>query len=108
MSESFIIGMFTCIGTILGVLASLVISLILKKRDKDLKMLNNRVEKFGKQAISYWNLEKKYSEEFGKLVSKAPKTVLQEFRDDIENAGYERPSMTENEVNKWLKNNVLL
>lgn len=37
-----------------------------------------------KQVISYWNLEKLYSEELSKINSKAQKTVLQEYREKIE------------------------
>jgi gas vesicle protein len=103
MSESVIIGIFTCIGTIIGILASYLISLISMKKDKEFKMLKNNVKRLAKQVISYWNLEKKYSEELGKLTSKAPKTVLQDFRSEVENDGYERPTMTENDANNFLK-----
>jgi gas vesicle protein len=103
MSEFVIIGIFTCVGTALGVFASFVTTLFLNKRDKEVKTLKENVEKLTNQVVSYWNLEKKYSEELSKLNSKNSKTVLQEFRDAIEDAGYERPTMTEHGAKKFVK-----
>lgn len=103
MNENVIIAMFTFLGATIGVLGTFIISLLLKKKDENLKRLKSNVETLSNQVVSYWNLEKKYSEEVSKLISKPTQTVLREFRDAIVDDGYERPTMTELEAKKLAK-----
>ncbi len=72
---------------------------------KETKKLKTQVNMLSKQVISYWNLEKLYSEELGKYIAKPARTILQEYREKIENMDLERPTMTENEANKILNKN---
>ncbi len=101
MNESIINGLFTLAGTLFGG----IISYIIFKNEKYYKKLKAKVRNLSNQIISFWNLEKLYAEELGKLNSKSTKTVLQDFRTRIEEMGLERPTMTGNEANKILIKN---
>ena len=71
-----------------------------------MKTLKSQVNILSNQIISYWNLEKIYSEELSKKTSKAQKTILQEYREKIEAMDLERPTMTEKEARKILTKNL--
>jgi len=101
MSEPIVTGLFTLLGTLLGGL----ISYFIARNAKELKILKSHVNILSNQIISYWNLEKLYSEEISKLTTKSQKTVLQEYREKIEAMDLERPTMTEREVRKILIKN---
>lgn len=101
MSESVITGIFALSGTLLGGL----ISYLIARNAKELKTLKSQVNNLSNQIISYWNLEKLYSEELSKIHSKAQKTVLQEYREKIEAMDLDRPTMTEKEARKILTKN---
>lgn len=101
MNESIINGIFALSGTMLGGF----ISYIIARNEKETKSLKTQVRMLSKQVISYWNLEKLYSEEIGKLVSKSAKTILQEYREKIESMDLERPTMTEKEAKRILTKN---
>ena len=101
MKESIVNGIFALSGTLLGG----VISYIIARNAKELNILKSQVNILSKQVISYWNLEKLYSEEIGKLLSKPTKTILQEYRERIESMDLERPTMTEKEAKKILTKN---
>jgi len=98
MNESIINGIFALSGTLLGGL----ISYFIARNAKEIKTLKTDLCRLAKQVISYWNLERLYSEEIGRLVSKPPKTILQEYREKIESMDIERPTMTEKEAKKLL------
>lgn len=101
MSEPIITGVFTLLGTVLGGL----ISYLIARNDKEIRSLKSKVKLLSKQVVSYWNLEKLYSDEVAKLLSKSTRTVLQEFREKIESMDLERPTMTEKEAKKILTKN---
>lgn len=101
MSEPIITGVFALSGTVLGGL----ISYLIARNEKEIKTLKSQVNNLSNQIISYWNLEKLYSEELSKLTSKTQKTVLQEYREKIESMDMERPTMTEKEARKILIKN---
>jgi hypothetical protein len=101
MNESVISGIFALSGTLLGGL----ISYFIARNAKEIKTLKAQVSMLSKQVISYWNLERVYSEEIGKLVSKPAKTILQEYREKIESMDLERPTMTEKEAKRILTKN---
>lgn len=98
MNESIINGLFALTGTLIGGL----ISYFIARNEKDMKILKAQVNILSKQVISYWNLEKLYSEEVGRLNAKSAKTVLQEYREKIESMDFERPTMTEKEAKRIL------
>lgn len=102
MNESVVTGIFALSGTILGGL----ISYLITRNGKELKTLKSQVNILSNQIISYWNLEKLYSEELSKKTSKAQKTILQEYREKIEEMDLERPTMTEKEARKILTKNL--
>lgn len=101
MNESIINGIFALSGTLLGGL----ISYFIARNAKEIKALKTQVNLLSKQVISYWNLEKLYSEEVGNLLSKPAKTILQEYREKIESMDLERPTMTEKEAKRILTKN---
>ena len=101
MNESILNGIFALSGTLLGGF----ISYLMSKDTKENKILKGQVNMHSKQVISYWNLEKLYSDEFCKLLLKPAKTVLQEYREKIESMGLERPTMTKKEAKKILIKN---
>ena len=101
MNESIINGIFALSGTLLGGL----ISYFIARNAKETKTLKTQVIMLSKQVISYWNLERLYSEEIGKLVSKPAKIILQEYREKIESMDLERPTMTEKEAKRILTKN---
>jgi membrane protein YqaA with SNARE-associated domain len=102
MSEPIVKGLFTLAGTLLGGL----ISYIIARNAKEIKTLKSQVNILSNRAISYWNLEELYSKEISNLISKAQKTVKQEYREKIEAMGLDRPRMTEKEVKKILTKNT--
>jgi membrane protein YqaA with SNARE-associated domain len=101
MTEPIVTGLFTLAGTLLGGL----ISYLIARNAKEIRALKSQVNNLSNQIISYWNLEKLYSEELSKINSKAQKTVLQEYRERIEAMNLDRPTMTENEARKILIKN---
>lgn len=102
MNDSIINGIFALSGTLIGGL----ISYFIAKSAKETKTLKTQVSMLSKQIVSYWNLEKLYSEEIGHLVSKPAKTILQEYREKIEKMDLERPTMTEKEAKRILTKNT--
>ena len=101
MSEPIITGIFTLSGALLGG----IISYLGSRNERKIELLKSRVNLLSKQVISYWNLEKLYSDEIGQLLSRPSKTVLQEYRDKIESMDLERPTMTEKEAKRLLTKN---
>ena len=101
MNESILNGLFALSGTLLGG----IISYILNKDKKETKKLRSQINLLSKQVISYWNLEKLYSDEIGILLSKSSRTILQEYREKIVSMALERPSMTANEAKKIIDKN---
>ena len=102
MNESIINGLFTLAGTLVGGLITFVIA----KNAIDYKILKSHVSILSNQIISYWNLEKLYSEEISNLTSKAKKTVLQEHREKVEGMDLVRPTMNEKEAKEILIKNL--
>jgi hypothetical protein len=90
MTEPIITGIFKLSGTLLGGL----ITFFIARNAKELINLKSQVNLLSKQIISYWNLEKLYSEDVSKLISKAQRSVLLEYREKVEAMELERPSMT--------------
>lgn len=101
MNETIINGIFALSGALVGGL----ISYIIARSAKETKTLKSQVNMLSKQVISYWNLEKLYSEEINNLLSKPTKTILQEYREKIESMDLERPTMTQKEAYKILTKN---
>lgn len=101
MSESIINGVFALTGTFIGGL----ISYFIARNAKDFKTLKSQANIMANQIISYWNLERLYSEEMSKLINKPAKTILQEFREKIEEMNIDRPTMTEKEARKIITKN---
>ena len=99
MSDSIITGLFTLSGTLLGG----IITFLIQKKSDEFNRLKSDVKMLSRQIIAYWNLEKMYSEELGAKTSMAKKTILQNFRDKVEKAGIERPTLTEKEAKKILE-----
>ena len=75
MSETIITGLFTLLGGLISYLGS--------RNERKIESLKSKVNLLSKQVISYWKLEKLYSDEIGQLLSRYSKTVLQEYRDKI-------------------------
>ncbi|MDR0926949.1 MAG: hypothetical protein LBO69_04200 [Ignavibacteria bacterium] len=98
MNDTIINGIFSLSGVLVGGLFMYLAT----KYDKDNMRLRNKMDKLSSQVASYWHLEKLYSDELSKHISKPPKTILQEYRDKIEEKGYERPTMTENGTKKYI------
>ncbi len=96
MNEAIINGFFTLAGTLSGGL----ITFLTLRNSKELKKLKNKVDLLSDQIISYWHLEKIYSEQISKYTSKPSRTILNENRDKIKAMGYSRPTMTENQAIK--------
>ena len=101
MNESILNGLFALSGTLLGG----IISYMINKDEKETKKLRLQINLLSKQVISYWNLEKLYSDDIGILLSKSSRTILQEYREKIVNMELERPSMTANEAKKIIDKN---
>jgi len=97
MSETVITGLFTLAGTFIGGL----ISFLIARNTKEINTLKSDVINLSKQVISYWNIERLYSEDISKLVSKPARTILNEYREKIESMEFERPTMTEKEAKKY-------
>jgi hypothetical protein len=94
MSDTIINGLFTLAGAGIGVLYAYLSS------RKDRIYQNNK--KLVAQVTSYWQLEKLYSAELANLTKANSKTVMQSYRDKVEDLGYERPTMTESGAKKLL------
>ncbi len=101
MNQTILNGIFALSGTLLGG----IISFFIQKNEKETQKLKYQLNLLSKQVISYWYLEKLYSEEIAKLISKPSKTVLQDYRDKIENMDLERPIVTAHEAKNILNKN---
>ena len=101
MSEPLVTGIFTLLGALLGG----IISYLGSRNERKIESLKSKVNLLSKQVISYWHLEKLYSDEIGELLSRPSRTVLQEYRDKIESMDLERPTMTEKEAKRILTKN---
>lgn len=99
MNEAIISGMFTVLGAVVGAVGAIVAGKISRRKVN----LENKVQQFANQIEAYWNLEKLYSEELGKLTNTASKTVKEDFRARVENMGFERPMMTANKAREIVK-----
>ena len=112
--ESVIInGIFTLAGVFIGG----IISYLTARDTKEVAAFNRQIQelqekndslkntiiKLCNQVSSYWNIEKAYSEELSKVKNYKAATILKKKRDDIENLGFERPTLTSNDVNKILE-----
>ena len=102
MDESIINGLFVIAGTMLGGL----ISYLTSRNAKEMKTLKTQVNNLTNQVVSYWNLEKLYSEEMSRSTSKPAITILKNFRDKVEDLNIDRPVMTEKEAKKILNKNL--
>lgn len=101
MNDSIINGVFALSGTLIGG----IISYFIAKDAKDVSALKSQVNILTKQVVSYWNLERLYSEEVSELSKRPAKTILQEFREKIEAMDLVRPTMTEREAKIILTKN---
>jgi len=52
------------------------------------------------QISSYYQLEEKYSEQMGSMTGQAQKTVKSQFRDAVQQEGFDRPKWTTLECEK--------
>ena len=102
MNEYIVNGIFALSGTLVGGL----ISYFIARNAKEIKSLKSNVNILAKQVISFWNLEKLYTEELSKLISKPSKTIKEEFRAKIQIMDFDRPTMTENEAKRILTKNT--
>ena len=104
--ESVIInGIFTLTGVVIGGIMSYITSRdekeqnALNRQIKELQDKNNllhkEIIKLCNQVAAYWRIEKAYSEEVAQHTKQKAKSVLEKRRDNIEQNGYERPTMTE-------------
>lgn len=103
METAIINGIFTIIGVSIGGLIAYISNKdIISKRimKEDLKIL-------GEQVISYWNLEKLYSEEIAKNNKTTSRAIIIEYRTKMVENQYIRPTMTEKEVKKILNKHRL-
>lgn len=96
-------GIFAIGGTVLGG----IFTLLATRMGKDWHRAKETIQDLSDQVISYWNLEKEYQVEMSRLdpEQRAEKTIMEDMRARIQDQGYERPTMTENEVmrikKKW-------
>lgn len=90
MNDTIVNGLFALAGVLIGSASS-----FLATRDaRRMAKFESLVARLAGQVASYWELEKFYSEEVARLTGKNSKTVLNEFREKIENEERERPTMT--------------
>ncbi len=101
MSDSIITGVFTLSGALLGGL----ITYLAARDTKKIIELRKQINILSRQIISYWNLEKIYSENLSNLTNKSSVTILKEYRDEVVSMDLDRPSMTANEAIKILTKN---
>lgn len=90
MNDTIINGLFTLAGVVIGSASSFFATRDTRRMAK----LESLIARLTGQVASYWELEKLYSEEVAKLTSRNPKTVLNEFREKVEDEERERPTMT--------------
>ncbi len=96
MVDSIINGLFALVGTVIGGAVTWLVSRDKRRSDKMYKTLML----FSEQIKSYWYLEKLYSNDMASLKSSSEKTIQMQYREKVEKMGYERPTMTANEVKK--------
>jgi hypothetical protein len=101
MTEPIITGLFTLAGTLLGGL----ISFLIARNEKEIRTLKSHVNILSNQVVSYWNLEELYSKEISNITSKNQRIVKQEYREKVEEIGFERPTMTEKKAKEILTKN---
>ena len=94
LTETIINGIFTLAGASIGVLYTWL------NNRKDRNAQN--VIKLVAQVTSYWQLEKLYCKAISDLTNQKERTVMQDYRDKVEDMEYERPTLTEREARKML------
>ncbi len=96
-------GIFAIGGTVLGG----VFTLLATRIGTDWSRAKETINDLSDQVIAYWNLEKEYQAEMSALdpQKRSEKTIMEDMRARVQGRGYERPTMTENEVlhikKKW-------
>lgn len=99
MDTSIITGLFTLGGVIVGAVSSFFIARMGNRiKDKDIAL-----KEFSRQLIAYWHLEKEHVSTIASFSNQSESSVMNKGRTSVVNQGYERPTMTENEVKKRMK-----
>jgi len=96
MKESIITGVFTLIGALIGAL----LTYFGNKRLVKFEEAKKDIIKLSNQVISYWHLEKEYYEVLAIQLKKPAKTIQSDFRKKVEEKDFDRPILTENEINR--------
>lgn len=106
MKETIITGCVTLIGVIIGALATWLTSRDIKKMERlqnEVQSLKGQILLMGRQITSYWKLERQYAHDLSIEKNENEDHLLKTYRKKIKEDGYERPYMTENDVNKILR-----
>lgn len=106
MKETIFTGCITLIGVIIGTLTTWLTSRDARKMERlkdQVQSLKKQILLIGEQTKSYWNLERIYAQDLASERHKNEETILKEYRTKIEEDGYKRPTMTENDINKILR-----
>ena len=101
METAIINGLFTLAGVLIGSFVSWLCARDAKKMDElkgDNLKLRHNLKKMGEQIKSYWTLERMCAHELSKHIGKNEETILKDNRQIIESRGFERPTMTSNDV----------
>ncbi len=99
MRDTVIIAICSLSGSLVGVLSTYLMYRLNSNEQK----LKEYSERLAEQVKAYWHLEELYAQYLAAQSPKSAKTIKQEFRDKVQEMGYERPTMTENDINKLLR-----
>ena len=106
MGPAITTGFFT-LG---GVLITSIVNYISNRRQQDRERLQNELSRLRtkfvaacQQIEAYYELERLYAEELSKSQDKKKGTVVIEFRNRIEENGFERPQWTASDAKKAIK-----
>jgi hypothetical protein len=96
--DNIITGVFALAGALIGGLFTLLAARVGYKWEK----AKSTITKLCRQVSSYYKLEELYKVEVSRHnpESKAPKTVQQDMRDQVEILGFDRPTMTAKDAKK--------
>jgi hypothetical protein len=68
--------------------------------EKELEKRKNELITAYRQVSGYYQLEEKYSEQFATMTGQAQRTVKSQFRDGVQQEGFDRPKWTTLECEK--------
>jgi uncharacterized protein YneF (UPF0154 family) len=97
-TETILFALVVAVCTLLGTAVGGYFSYLGTKQRETFRQLQAEHRKACEQIKAYWNLESLYARDLGEKISKDPKITKENYREQVEEGGYVRPTWTEREA----------